>query len=192
MAPVAYFGIYVISVIIAVVPATFLNFLGGAMFGWWQGALLSWTANILGAFIAIWLFRGVARSVVHIFFPERKLERFQKFVRKRGWAYLFILYMVPAPPGDVLNFASAASDIRLYKLIIMIAIARLPVIIGRSIIGTSMVSFNVLQWIILGASLFVVLGLVYLLRNQINSLAERFSARFFPLPANRNKSIDKQ
>lgn len=180
LAPLVYVGVYTVMVIVAVAPASFLNFLGGAMFGVWEGFLYSWVANILGAAVALYLLRYVVRSLVRVFVSPKSLERFHNYIRKRGWAYLFILYAVPVPPGDILNFVSAASNIRLYKLLLMIGVARIFPILLRSAVGTTLVRWNTLSWIIMFGLFFAVLGVLYLLRSRIDRLAERFSEKFFP------------
>ncbi|MBD3286681.1 hypothetical protein GF359_08790 [candidate division WOR-3 bacterium] len=178
--PVVFVVIYVILVISAFGPAYVLNYLSGAMFGFVKGFLLSWAGNIIGAALAIWLGRGVTRSIVHIFFPAKKYQKYVGYVRTRGWAYLLILYAIPNPLGDTLNYVAASSDIRYWKLILMLTLARIPLVIMRTAVGSTMIHFETIHWVIM-IGIFIVIGLtVLLLRRRIDSLAERFAARLFP------------
>ncbi|MBN2380816.1 TVP38/TMEM64 family protein [candidate division WOR-3 bacterium] len=179
-APVVFVIIYVILVISAFGPAYVLNYLSGAMFGFWKGFLLSWAGNVVGAALAIWLGRGVTKSIAHIFFPAKKYQKYVGYVRTRGWAYLLILYAIPNPLGDTLNYVGAASDIEYWKLILMLSIARIPLVIVRTAIGSTMVNFKTIHWIVM-IGIFIVIGLtVFLLRRYIDRLAERLAAKIFP------------
>ena len=180
-APVVFVAIYVILVISAFGPAYVLNYLSGAMFGFWMGFLLSWAGNIIGAALAIWLGRGVTKSIVHIFFPARKYQRYVGYVRTRGWAYLLILYAIPNPLGDTLNYVAAASDIKYWKLVLMLTLARIPLVIMRTAIGSTMVNFKTIHWIVM-VGIFVVIGVtVFFLRKRIDRIAERFAEKLFPV-----------
>lgn len=179
-APLVFCVIYVLLVVIAVLPASVLNLLSGIMFGFWQGLGLSWLCTVIGALIAITLMRGVARSIMRLFVNVEKLRKFDDFVRKRGWAYLFLLYVLPNPLGDTLNYVGAASDIRFYKLLIMVGIGRLPVTFFRVFLGVNMVHLPAWTWVLLIVLWLGVVAGLYFLHNHINRFAERFSVKFFP------------
>jgi len=181
-APVVFVGFYTIAVVLAVLPANILNFLAGGMFGFWEGLLLSWIASVLGAAIVILLMRRVTLSIMRIFIPNRKLERFSEYVHIHGWIYLFLLYFIPNPLGDMVNYISAASGIQVYKLLVMVAIGRLPTLILRSALGTRIERFGLLHWIVLGVIYIAIIVALYLLRKPINRLTERLSVKLFPRP----------
>lgn len=179
-APLVYCILYVFLVVIAVLPATALNFLSGAMFGFWAGIIMSWVCTVAGALIAISLMRSVARSIMNLFISDEKMHRFDIYVRKKGWAYLFLLYIIPNPLGDTLNYLGAASNIRMWKLLIMVGIGRIPALILRTALGTRVMNFTVWTWLLLIAGWLILMGVIFLLRKQINRVAERLSVRLFP------------
>jgi len=188
-APLVFVGVYAVLVIISVLPAYMMNFLAGAMFGFWEGLLLSWISSMLGATVVILTMRRIALSVMRIFIPNHKLKRFSEYVHTHGWAYLFLLYLIPNPLGDTVNYVAAASGIQAYKLLIMVAVGRLPALIVRASLGSRIQSFGLWHWIVLGAIYAALIVVLYLLRNRINRFAERLATRLFPHPPHKHPHL---
>ncbi|MBD3286680.1 hypothetical protein GF359_08785 [candidate division WOR-3 bacterium] len=185
-APIVFVGLYALLVILAVLPAYLLNIASGAMFGFWQGVALSWLGTMIGAFFVIVVMRRVALSVMRILIPNEKIERFGRFVQKYGWFYLFLLYLIPNPLGDLVNYVSAASRLKIHKLLIMVAIGRLPTLILFAGLGTRIQTFSWWQWVIVGACFLLLIALFILFRKQLNRFAENLSVRLFPHPPHRS------
>jgi uncharacterized membrane protein YdjX (TVP38/TMEM64 family) len=101
-------------------------------------------------------------------------------VRKRGWVYLFLLYIIPNPIGDTVNYMSALSDIKLWKLLLMVAIGRIPSLIVGSWLGKQSIHFSTIHWILLGTGFVVLFVGVYLIHKPLERLAMRISERLFP------------
>lgn len=179
-APMIFVLLYVFQIIVAPVPGTLMNFAGGLLFGWWKGVLLSWVSCIIGAAIAISVMRAFGRSLMRMFTPEEKLAKFDTYVRSRGWVYLFLLYAVPNPLGDAVNYMSALSDIRLHRLLILVALGRLPSVMISSWFGMISVNFKLVHWILLGVFFVGFLVGVYIVHKPLERLAMRISERLFP------------
>jgi len=179
-APMVFVAIYSVMVIVAVVPATFMNFISGALFGFWQGIFLSWASTVLGAFIAIILGRKVAHSVMRIVLPPQKLKKFHDYIRNHGWAYLFLLYLIPNPLGDTVNYIAALSRIRLYILVSLVAIGRLPALILRTSIGAQIHKFTWIHWAGLALIYLTIVVVVYIFRKDIDKFTLRFSKFLYP------------
>lgn len=50
--------------IIAPLPAFLITFANAAVFGWWQGAILSWTSAMAGALVCFYIARIAGRDIV--------------------------------------------------------------------------------------------------------------------------------
>ena len=50
--------------IIAPLPAFLITFANAAVFGWWQGAILSWTSAMAGALVCFYIARIAVRDIV--------------------------------------------------------------------------------------------------------------------------------
>ncbi len=187
-APVIFVALYVFQIVVAPIPGTLMNFAGGLMFGWWGGIGLSWIACVAGAAISILVMRAFGRSLMRIFISDKKLDRFDGYIRSRGWVYIFLLYIVPNPLGDTVNYMSALSDIKLWKLLILVAIGRIPSLIVGSWLGKQSIHFQTVHWILLGVGFVGLLVGVYIVHRPLERLAMRISERLFPPKINPKRS----
>ncbi|MBN2380969.1 TVP38/TMEM64 family protein [candidate division WOR-3 bacterium] len=179
-APVIFVGLYVLQIVVAPIPGTLMNFAGGLLFGWLGGIGLSWVSCIIGAAISIAVIRRFGRSLMRIFMSDEKIDKFDSYVRTRGWVYLFLLYIIPNPIGDAVNYMSALSDIKFWKLLIMVGIGRIPSLVVGSWLGTQSLHFKLIHWILLGVGFVVLLVGVYIIHKPIENLAIKLSAKLFP------------
>ena len=103
-APAAFVAVYT--------GATALNFsglvltlLGGAVFGFWWGALLNSLGANLGASAAFWLARRLGREGLRAWLGDR-LASVDRLTEHAGFAWLLRLRLIPVVPFNLLNFAS--------------------------------------------------------------------------------------
>ena len=58
------FFLMVFSSVAAPLPAFLITLSNAAIFGWWQGAILSWSSAMAGAALCFFISRGLGRDVV--------------------------------------------------------------------------------------------------------------------------------
>ena len=66
------FCLMVFQSVMAPLPAFLITFANAAIFGWWQGAILSWTSSMAGAVLCFYIARGLGRDVVERFAGQRQ------------------------------------------------------------------------------------------------------------------------
>ncbi len=191
-APVAFVALYALQIVVAPIPGSIMNFAGGLLFGWTAGVLLSWVSCVIGAAVSIGIMRIFGRSLMRIFLSDEKIDKFDSYVRTRGWVYLFLIYLVPNPIGDSVNYMAALSGIKFWRLLVMVAVGRLPSLMIGSLIGTQSIRFQTIHWIILGLALVVLLVGVYLIHKPLEAFAMKLSAKLFPPKSPRPTSSDSK
>jgi len=82
-----------------------LTLLGGAVFGFWWGALLNSLGANLGASAAFWLARRLGREGLRAWLGDR-LASVDRLTEHAGFAWLLRLRLIPVVPFNLLNFAS--------------------------------------------------------------------------------------
>lgn len=189
-APMVFIAVYTIVVFFGVIPGGIFNFFAGSLFGFWLGFLYSWIANVLGALIVILLLRRVALSFMRIFVSEEKVERFSNYVHTRGWFYLFLLYFIPNPLGDLVNFIAAATRINVWRLLILVAVGRLPTLIINATLGTAALDFEMKQWVFLALGYAAIIAVIFFLRKPINAFIEKVSVKLFSPPKPKKEKTD--
>ncbi len=82
-----------------------LTLLGGAIFGFWWGALFNIIGANLGASAAFWVARTLGREGVTSLFGQR-LAGLDRVSAEQGFGWLLRLRLIPIVPYNLLNFAS--------------------------------------------------------------------------------------
>jgi uncharacterized membrane protein YdjX (TVP38/TMEM64 family) len=104
-APIAFILIYALAVM-ALIPATLLTIVGGALFGVLPGASYAMAGAILGSMAAFQLGRHAARRLI-----AKRLIRWPRFVAidravsVQGLSIVLLLRLSPITPFNVLNYA---------------------------------------------------------------------------------------
>ncbi len=92
-------------------PKALLTALGGALYGLWLGALLSWAAAITGATVAFWLGRLLGRDAVDRL-TRGRLARADRLLSEHGFGAVVAVRLVPVLPFTVINYASGLTGVR--------------------------------------------------------------------------------
>ena len=91
-------------------PKGLLTALGGALFGLWLGALLSWVAALSGAAAAFGLGRGLGRDAVQRLTRGRG-DRVDRLLADHGFASVVALRLVPVLPYTVINYSAGLTGV---------------------------------------------------------------------------------
>ena len=123
---VAYVGMTLLQVLVAVIPGEPLEISGGYAFGAVQGTVLC----MLGLFWAAWrysLCAAVWPGAGGDFFPKEKIEslRFLQSSPKRDLLF-WIVFVVPGTPKDLLCYFAGLTDLSWGKWLLICSLGRVP------------------------------------------------------------------
>lgn len=120
--PLAVIGLVVVEVVVAPIPGSVIPITVGALFGIWPGVLYTWVGNVIGAIIAFWLARRIGRPLVTRFVKPATLDRLDTFIR-RSPRLLWLVYIVPVYPIDLITFAVGLSTMTFKRFVVMMTIS---------------------------------------------------------------------
>ncbi len=136
---VAYVGMTLLQVLVAVIPGEPLEISGGYAFGALRGSVLCLLGGVLGSVAVFALVRRFGRELVDIFFPREKLEKL-KFLQsspKRD-ALFWLVFMVPGTPKDLLCYFAGLTDLSWGKWLLLCTVGRLPSVLTSTIGGSAL------------------------------------------------------
>ena len=112
-APAIFVALYATATALAV-PGTILTLGGGAIFGFWWGTLLNFTAANIGANAAFAIARALGRDGVrHLAGKDSgALKKLDGVVKRHGFRGLLTLRLIPLVPFNALNFGSGLMPLR--------------------------------------------------------------------------------
>lgn len=132
-----YIGLQALQILISIIPGQPLNFAAGYAYTFWFGYLYSIIGAAIGTILAFYLAKFLGRDAVHLIFGEEKIAKFiYKLNSKRGFIMVFVLYLIPGLPKDLLAYAAGVSEMRLKSFLIISLVGRSPGMIFSIMIGS--------------------------------------------------------
>ena len=122
-------------VLALVLPATIPSVVGGALFGWWKGALLAWLGALLGTTLSHFLARRIARKPVKRLFGEHRLLR--ELRDRDSVLALLRLRILPLAPFATLDYVCGIAGVSLRRLLVATMIGYLPSVIAYTYVGSA-------------------------------------------------------
>lgn len=142
LAPLAFVGLQALQVVVAPVPGGVLAGAGGYLFGGLGGTVLSMTGVVLGSLVVFGLTRTYGRAAVEGLLGGGgpRFERFERFGETNGPLALFVFFLVPLFPDDLLCAVAGLWDVRLRTFLVLLVVGRTPSFVAVSYAGTSLQS----------------------------------------------------
>lgn len=139
----AYIGMMMLQVVVALIPGEPLEIAAGYAFGAVQGTFLCILAGTLGSIVVFLLVRYFGVRLVEVFFSKEKLQslKFLKASPKRDFFFLLI-FLIPGTPKDLLCYFAGLTDIRFPVWLIICSFGRIPSIITSTLGGDALGTKN--------------------------------------------------
>lgn len=136
---IVFVGMVILQVIIAFIPGEPLEIAAGYTFGAIEGTILCLIGLLIGTMIVFVFVRYFGIKAVEVFFPIDKLKKF-KFLQdeKKLEGIIFILYLIPGTPKDMLTYFSGLTDIKLIPFLIITTAARIVSVVTSTIGGNAL------------------------------------------------------
>lgn len=178
-APLAFFLLQFVQVIIAPIPGGLTTVVGGMLFGFVYGFLISISAVILGSLFAFLLGRWFGRPLVERIAGKEIVEKYLTTVSLRQRVILFLMFLLPLFPDDLLCMVAGLSAIS-FKTFFFIVLFSRPV--GFAIfafLGSNALSLPFWIWIILGAAAIFIVFFGFKYTPQIEEFARKYIEKLF-------------
>ena len=134
-AMVISFFLMVFSSVIAPLPAFMITLSNAAIFGWWQGAILSWSSAMVGAALCFLLSRGLGRDVVEKLAGKGALASVEEYFQKYGTKTILICRLLPFVSFDAVSYFAGLTSMKFWPFFIATGIAQTPATIVYSYVG---------------------------------------------------------
>lgn len=167
LSPVVLILLQALQVVIAPVPGQVLAVVAGYLFGPWWGTFYNVVGITLGSAAAFSLARMFGRSYVERVAHPEAIRWFDGIDDRHKLATLFLLFLLPGLPDDVLCFVGGLTRIPLWKLVVAAAVGRAPAFFVVNVFGDFLGAGNLPG---AGVIAIVFLGLStigYVLRDRI-------------------------
>lgn len=134
-AAVISFALMIFQSIAAPLPAFLITFANANLFGWWQGAILSWSSAMAGAAVCFFIARILGRDVAEKLTSRTGLQQIDTFFEKYGKNTILICRLLPFVSFDIVSYAAGLTSMSFGSFFIATGIGQLPATIVYSYVG---------------------------------------------------------
>lgn len=135
LAIVVSFTLMVLQSIAAPIPAFLITLSNAAIFGWWQGAILSWSSAMVGAALCFFLARVLGRDAVEKLTSKGAMESIDVFFERYGKYTILICRILPFVSFDFVSYAAGLTNMKFWSFFIATGLGQLPATIVYSYVG---------------------------------------------------------
>lgn len=132
----AFLGLQILQVIAFFIPGEVIQIAGGYIYGAFLGGLLSLVGITLGSSLVYGIARLYGKPLIKKIISEKQLSFFGKVLKLGSMNYIvFLLYLIPGIPKDVLGYICGISEISFRDFFIYSTLGRIPGIFISSYFG---------------------------------------------------------
>lgn len=168
------FLLMMFSSVIAPLPAFMITLSNAAIFGWWQGAILSWSSAMAGAALCFGISRALGRDVVEKLAGRGVLASVEGYFEKYGSKTILICRLLPFVSFDAVSYFAGLTSMDFVPFFVATGIGQLPATIVYSYVG-GMLSGGA-QYLMVGLLCLFSLALLVSIVRQVYSDAQKKKA----------------
>ena len=149
-------GLQILQIIVAVIPGGPVELIAGAAYGAWAGLGICAAGCVIASSLVFIAVRKFGLPLLRRFFGEKKIKHW-KFLEdsKKTAMAVFILFLVPGMPKDILTWFAPLCRLSLARFVIISVVARTPAMLSSTMMGDSMIQG---EWV-MALIIFLVIGL---------------------------------
>ena len=123
-------GVSVLIAVLGVLPSVFITAANILFFGFWQGTLLSFAGEALGAAIAFLLYRKGFQKL-----SQKGLDKYPKIKDlidaegKKAFGLIFSFRLLPFVPSGLVTFAAAVGKVGLLLFVAASSLGKIPALL---------------------------------------------------------------
>ncbi|RXK47988.1 TVP38/TMEM64 family protein [Halorientalis pallida] len=136
--PVVFATVQAVQVVVAPVPGQILAGVAGYLFGTLPGTLYTIVGVVIGSAVVFGASRLYGRPYVERVLTEDTLDRWDRFLDRTGVPGLFVLFLLPTFPDDILCFVAGLSEIDPPTFLALVLFGRGPSFLVIAYAGTQL------------------------------------------------------
>jgi len=166
-APFIFVGLQIGQVLFAPIPGDVTGFLGGYIFGAWEGFFLSTFGLTIGSMLNFFIGHFLGDLVVRKMVSSRTYEKYNDLVQYKGILVIFIFFLVPGFPKDYLCLFLGLTSLPAGVFFVISTVGRMPGTIALSLQGASIFDKNYMFFAVLTMLCILFAVFAYMTRDPL-------------------------
>lgn len=169
-------GMQLLQIIVAFIPGEVVQIAAGMMYGPLWGSVVILVGCVLSSMVVYELVHKLGAPFVRSMVGEKQLLKFRQFeLSGKFGVTVFILFLIPGFPKDVLTYIVPLSDMNLRTFLLLSTIGRTPGVIILTYAAAGLADGNIVTSVIIFVVAALIAIIVLLLRNRIIDAISRHS-----------------
>ena len=169
-------GMQLLQIIVAFIPGEVVQIAAGMMYGPLWGSVVILVGCVLSSMVVYELVHKLGAPFVRSMVGENQLLKFRQFeLSGKFGVTVFILFLIPGFPKDVLIYIVPLSDMNLRTFLLLSTIGRTPGVIISTYAAAGLADGNIVTSVIIFVVAALIAIIVLLLRNRIIDAISRHS-----------------
>lgn len=169
-------GMQLLQIIVAFIPGEVVQIAAGMMYGPLWGSVVILVGCVLSSMVVYELVHKLGAPFVRSMVGEKQLLKFRQFeLSGKFGVTVFILFLIPGFPKDVLTYIVPLSDMNLRTFLLLSTIGRTPGVIISTYAAAGLADGNIVTSVIIFVVAAFIAIIVLLLRNRIIDAISRHS-----------------
>ena len=128
--------VQIAQIIVALIPGEVVEFVAGALYGWFWGLLFCFLGILIGQTIIFKTVRILGRDFVEKVAGSEKLKKFSYLQNDSKLKIIvFLLFFIPGTPKDLLTYIVPLTKMKLREFLLITLVARIPSVVSSTYAG---------------------------------------------------------
>lgn len=168
-----FIGLQILQIIVSVIPGQMIQLATGYAYVFWLAYLISIIGIGLGTVLTFYLARFLGTDAMHVIFGEERITYFVNHLNsKKAYITLFLLFLIPGFPKDLITYAAGVSEIRIVPFLILNLLGRTPALSLTILMGGMLRTGSYAGMIILTICVCAVFLLCIVKRSSIIAMSD--------------------
>ncbi|OYD06404.1 TVP38/TMEM64 family protein, partial [Paludifilum halophilum] len=167
-APVAFFLIQVVQVVISPIPGGITVVAGAILFGTVAGLGLSLVGAVIGSVIVFYMGRKWGRPLIAKIIGKKMFTRYIGVLDGKG-IWLFVIFLLPFLPDDAVCALAGMSALSFRRFLPLVIVGRFPSMAMTVLVTNHVMEHSIGVWIVAGGIIVVLSGLGIWYRDRLES-----------------------
>ena len=129
-------ALMMLQVVVSLIPGEPFELGAGYAFGVFEGLVLCLLGALIASTLIFLAVRRFGMPLLTLFFEEKKIRALPIFKNEKKLEFLvFLLFMIPGVPKDLVTYAVGLTDIPLSRFLLLSTIGRIPSVITSTLTG---------------------------------------------------------
>jgi len=166
-APITFVGLQIGQVLLAPIPGDVTGFLGGYIFGAWNGFFLSTIGLTIGSMLNFYIGHYLGQRVVRRLVSGETYDKCNELVQYKGILVIFIFFLVPGFPKDYLCLFLGLTTLPASVFFVISTVGRMPGTLALSLQGASIFAKNYMFFVIVTVLCILFAAFAYMTRDPL-------------------------